>query len=70
MLIFLCVVLELKDSNGVKAEKVYTDLDVADLFTKCHEWHKMKKLFSLIRLDKAPNLEFRRCLGTQSPIRT
>ena len=60
-------VLELKDSNVVKAEKVHTDLNVADLFTKCHEWHKMKKLLSLIGLDKEPNLEFRGCLGTHSP---
>ena len=59
-------VLELKDSNVVKAEKVHTDLNVADLFTKCHEWHKMKKLLSLIGLDKEPNLEFRGCLGTHS----
>ena len=55
-------VLELKDSKVVQAKKVHTDLNVADLFTKCHEWHKMKKLLSLIGLDKEPNLEFRRCL--------
>ena len=55
-------VLELKDSKVVQAKKVHTDLNVADLFTKCHEWHKMKKLLSIIGLDKEPNLEFRRCL--------
>jgi len=55
-------VLELKDSNVVKAEKVHTDLNVADLFTKCHEWHKMSKLLKIIGLDKEPNLEFRGCL--------
>ena len=41
-------VLELKDSNVVKAEKDHTDLNVADLFTKWHDWHKMKKLLSFI----------------------
>ena len=56
-------VRELKDSKIVQAEKVHTDLNVADLFTKCHEWHKMSKLLKLIGLDKEPNLEFRGCLG-------
>ena len=56
-------VLELKNSKVVQAEKVHTDLNVADLFTKCHEWHKMSKLLKLIDLDKEPNLEFRGCLG-------
>jgi hypothetical protein len=60
-------VLELKDSNVVRAEKVHTDLNVADLFTKCHEWHKMKKLLSLIGLKKEPNLKFRGCLCTRTP---
>ena len=60
-------VLELKDSNVVKAKKVHTELNVADLFTKCHEWHKMKKLLGLIGLDKEPNLEFRGCLGSSTP---
>jgi hypothetical protein len=56
-------VQELKDKNVVSAVKVHTDLNVADLFTKCHEWHKMKKLLNLIQLDKEPNLEFRGCVG-------
>ena len=60
-------VLELKDSKVVKAKRIHTDLNVAGLFTKCHEWHKMKKLLSLIGLDKEPNLEFRGCLGTRTP---
>ena len=61
-------VTELKDSKIVRAEKVHTDLNVADLFTKCHEWHKMRKLLSIIGLDKEPNLQFRGCLGTSSPL--
>ena len=56
-------VQELKDKSVVSAVKVHTDLNVADLFTKCHEWHKMKKLLKLIDLDKEPNLEFRGCVG-------
>ena len=51
--------LELKDSNDLQAEKVDTALNIADLFTKCHEWHTMKKLLSLIGLDKELNLELR-----------
>ena len=61
-------VTELKDSKIVRAEKVHTDLNVADLFTKCHEWHKMRKLLSIIGLDKEPNLQFKGCLGTSSPL--
>jgi hypothetical protein len=53
---------ELKDTNIVCAKKVHTDLNVADLFTKCMEWHKMGKLLKLIGLDREPNLEFRGCL--------
>ena len=62
-------ILELKNEGIVKAKKVHTDLNLADrrLFTKCHEWHKMRKLLSLAALDKEPNLEFRGCLGTSSP---
>ena len=56
-------VQELKDMKVVRAEKVHTDLNVADLFTKCMEWHKMAKLLKLIGLDKEPDLEFRGCLG-------
>ena len=63
-------ILELKNEGIVKAKKVHTDLNLADLFTKCHEWHKMRKLLSIIGLDKEPNLEFRGCLGTSSPTGT
>jgi hypothetical protein len=60
-------ILELKNEGIVKAKKVHTDLNLADLFTKCHEWHKMRKLLSIIGLDKERKLEFRGCLGTNSP---
>ena len=59
-------VLELNDSKVVKAKKIHNDMNVADLFTKCNEWHKMKKLLSLFGLDKEPNLEFRGYSGTSS----
>ena len=60
-------ILELKNEGIVKAKKVHTDLNLADMFTKCHEWHKMRKLLSIFGLDKESNLEFRGCLGTSSP---
>ena len=56
-------VAELRDKGVVTAVKVHTDKNVADLFTKCHEWHKMKKLLKLINLDVEPNLTFRGHLG-------
>ena len=32
-----------REMNAVMAEKVPTDLNAADLFTKCHEWASMRK---------------------------
>ena len=57
-------ILELKDKNIVKAEKVDTKKNIADLFTKCHEWFSMKKLLQLFHLDTEPVLDFRGHLGT------
>jgi hypothetical protein len=56
-------VAELRDKGVVTAVKVHTDKNIADLFTKCHEWHKMKKLLKLANLDVEPNLSFRGHLG-------
>ena len=56
-------VAELRNKGVVTAVKVHTDKNVADLFTKCHEWHKMRKLLQLIHLDVEPNLTFRGHLG-------
>ena len=52
-------VQELKDINIVKAEKVPTSLNAADMFTKCHQWHSMKKLLDLLCCLHEPVLQFR-----------
>ena len=51
--------------NVVRAKKVHTDKNVADLFTKCMEWNPMAKMLNLIGLDKEPDPEFRGCLGNR-----
>jgi hypothetical protein len=54
-------VRELKDMKLIMAEKVDTGNNVADLLTKCHEWHAMRKLLKIIMLDIEPALQFRGC---------
>jgi hypothetical protein len=60
-------VAELRDKGVVKAVKVHTDKNVADLFTKCHEWHKMRKQLKIFNLDVEPKLFFRGHLGKWLP---
>ena len=43
---------ELKNKDVVRAVKVGTDLNVADLLTKCHEHKSMDRLLKIMNLDK------------------
>ena len=44
-------VRELKQTNQVVAVKVNTELNVADLLTKCHEHYVMRRLLSLFNCE-------------------
>ena len=47
-------VRELKDLKYIKAKKVPTEENVADMFTKCLQWRVMKKLLAIINCDSEP----------------
>lgn len=44
-------VKELKEAGIILAEKVDTRVNIADLLTKCHEWHTMCKLLRIMNCD-------------------
>jgi hypothetical protein len=52
-------VQELKDMSVVRAVKVHTSLNAADMFTKCLQSGVLRKLLKLLHCDLEPSLEFR-----------
>jgi hypothetical protein len=62
-------VRELKDLKVIMAEKVPTDKNAADLLTKCHQWHTMRKLLREINCETEPVLQFRGYLGQTPTLR-
>ena len=48
-------VRELRDASKIKAVKVDTDKNVADLLTKCQEGYHMQKLLKIIGYDVEPS---------------
>ena len=48
-------VRELRDKKKIKAVKVDTDKNVADLLTKCMEAYQMQKLLKIIGYDVEPS---------------
>ena len=46
---------ELRDASKIKAVKVDTDKNVADLLTKCQEGYQMQKLLKIIGYDVEPS---------------